>query len=77
MGILKEAKVKVRSINITGKDECNVSFGNFGRSPTYLHLSMTQEDALKYKIDDEYIIQLRDVEGQLEPHVIDHQPIKE
>lgn len=76
MGILKEVKVSVANIHLR-KDECEVTFAKHGHHHAFLSISMSQEEALKYKIDAEYIVQLRDVEGQLEPHVIDHQPKKE
>ncbi len=71
MGILREEKVVVSDIRIR-KDDCNVTFAKHGNDSAYLSLSMSQEEALKYKVDAEYVIQLRDVEKSLEPRTIEH-----
>lgn len=72
MALVKEAKVKVVRIDIE-KDGCTVSLANYGKSRTFISISMPQEEAMKFKIGDEYTVQLHDNLNQLEPHIIDHQ----
>lgn len=73
MALVKEAKVKVVRIDIE-KDGCTVSLANYySKSRTFISLSMPQEEAMKFKIGDEYTVQVHDNLNQLEPHIIDHQ----
>lgn len=69
MPLIQDYKVKVCSIRLS-KDRCEINFTD--EKGAYLSTTMTQEEAIKFKIDDEYIIQLRDVEQQLDRPTIDH-----